>query len=205
MIVLAFLTSSLAQWSIRVQSRRTDEDIRETRRRLASKRDPRRGEWHGRVIGARISVGKREEEVSDHLEKLIDDIEISTAQDERSQTGEFCEEIPHTFTRRHDSNSKWSKARIRKHKHTKSPNPNGITNIRIFTNKTVSNLKKQNENNMRGQVQTKSQSVSTENQYRQPLGLNQFSHSPINQEDLFRISRKMLKIFNSESKYPPTY
>jgi hypothetical protein len=108
------------------------------------------------------------EEVSDHFQKLIDDIEISPAQYERSplittQTEEFHVEIPRTFTRRDDFKNKWRKARTRKH--NKSPNPsNAPSNIKIFTNKKVSNLKKQNENNTNGQVkvQTKSQSVITE-------------------------------------------
>ena len=232
---MAFLLSSLVEGARRVKTCRTEEEIRETRRILAAKRDPRRGEQHGRVIRTRASVGNSGKEVTDHLEKLIDDIEISTARYERSpplittKTEKYNEDIPHIFTRRHHSNNKWRKARIRKHKHNKGPKPsNAPTNIQIFTHKKVSNLKQQNENNINGQ--TKTQSVITEslkgaklfedlsrfpftrtkevdtelNENRQPLALNPLSHSPINQEDLYRISRKILKLFNSEYKHLTT-
>ena len=116
------MLSSLAEGARRVKTCRTEEEIRETRRILAAKRDPRRGEQHGRVIRTRASVGNSGKEVTDHLEKLIDDIEISTARYERSpplittKTDKYNEDIPHIFTRRHHSNNKWRKARIRKHK-----------------------------------------------------------------------------------------
>ena len=191
-MVLAFLTTVLAQWTRRVQPRRTEEEIRETRRILAAKRDPRRGEQHGRVIRTRASVGNSGKEVTDHLEKLIDDIEISTARNERSpplittKTEKYNEDIPHIFTRRHDSNNKWRKAK------TQSVITESLKGAKLFEDLSRFPF-------------TRTKEVDTElNENRQPLALNPLSHSPINQEDLYRISRKILKLFNSEYKHLPT-
>ena len=67
------------QWE-KTQSTRTEEEMRETRRRLARKRDPRRGERYGRGSIARLSIHR----VLEHLESLIDDIEIVPLQYETS-------------------------------------------------------------------------------------------------------------------------
>jgi hypothetical protein len=95
------------------------------------------------------------------LEELINDIESSTARYEASPLIITKTKESDIFTRRHHSNNRWRKTRVRKHKHNKSPKPsNGPTNIHIFTKKQIS----KNETNINGQVkeQIMFESVITE-------------------------------------------
>eukprot|EP00092_Neocalanus_flemingeri_P004540 GFUD01004890.1.p1 GENE.GFUD01004890.1~~GFUD01004890.1.p1 ORF type:complete len:526 (+),score=141.25 GFUD01004890.1:96-1673(+) len=74
LVVLAVLPCSLAQRGRGGQRYRTEEDMRETRRRLAVNRDPRRGDWAGRGRGSRT---REEERQGEGLKKITQETTLT--------------------------------------------------------------------------------------------------------------------------------